>query len=173
MIPLAPSLEWYSGFLRGESRSCTKGMARCAIASGQLLSVPIEGGAGTLRAGSDPPLSQHGRWQEVHLGAWRACYGRMPWFQFLFPGMEAIYRDCSHASFSAFTIPLFELAQKWIGDENVILQARKLREENPDRFRALASEFGKNIDPRLSIFDALFRLGRDTIWVLLHEDLGI
>lgn len=170
MIPFAPTLACYASELKGTGGFRTLGakdMARCVIAGGQRLTVPVEGGARSLGRSHNPVISQHGRWQEVHLGAWRAVYGRMPWFPHLFPEMERIYREDTHGCIECFTLRLHELAMKWIGDGEIRRQAAVFRQENPERFRAIAYELAKNIDPGLSIFDTLFRLGRDTLFILI------
>lgn len=170
MIPFASSVRTYMEQIRhgdGFASVRPKEMARCRIAGGQRLTVPVEGGARSLGRNSDPEISQHGRWQEVHLGAWRAAYGRSPWFAHLFPEMEALYRNNTHATLSDFTDGLNAIAMKWIGDEALQDEARRFREAHPERFRAISEEMRKNIDPELSIFDALFRLGNDTLFILI------
>ena len=107
VIPFAPSTAWVREYLRltasgtdnteaARLASASTGIsgkqyARCAISTG-TLTVPVAGGAGTLkRRGADPVLSEHGKWRREHLGAWSAAYGRCAYHTHLMPEIETVY----------------------------------------------------------------------------------
>ena len=173
MIPFAPSAAFYrfspGAFSVPAPVVQGKGVCRTLIAGGRMLSVPVEGGASALkrRGVEDVAISQHGRWQEVHLGALRAAYGRTPYFAHLFPQIEKIYEERSKGSLSRFNEALHRLALRWLGMEEG--DDGRLREwflSNPERAREIAEEMRSNINMEYSIFDAIFRLGKETLFGL-------
>lgn len=140
-------------------------MVRCRLDNGILLSVPLVGGASVskrLRAGSDATdlrLSDHGKWRREHLGAFSAIYGRTPYFIHLFPGLERIYHDSeSDDSFLAFAEALRKLTESWISDYPVI-ERESVRNE---AVRLRRMELKTKVNTDLSIFDAIFRFGKET-----------
>lgn len=180
MIPFAPSAaayaRWMEDLSAGLPGSATpfpavkgKRAARTLAANGRLLSVPVEGGASLLKRGTPDPalrLSQHGRWQDVHLGAWQALYGRTPYFPHLFPEMERIYREHSFGTLAEFCESLHLIVCRWLGLPEFAAQMRRAREADPDRTRELLRQYAGKTDPELSIFDTLFRYGKESVFVL-------
>lgn len=181
MIPFAASAAEYSRFVAGYSFSPEgKDLARTRIlsASGSevLLSVPVTGGSHALKSRSraDVMISQHGRWQDVHLGAWRAAYGRTPFFSHLFPEMEMIYAEKSHGVLAAFNEAMHRLALKWLGLPASADAVRKALESNPERFKSVIGEYRCNLTPEISVFDLIFRYGKEAIFPLfaiIEEDI--
>ncbi|MBD5208214.1 MAG: WbqC family protein [Bacteroidales bacterium] len=174
MIPFIASTSAYRfstpGVFPGLERIGGKERVRSRIAGGERLSVPVAGGASALKRGGDLQISQHGRWQDVHLGALRAVYGRTPWFIHLFPEIERIYNCFSEGRMADFTGELHKLVLHWIGDEATLNAAMEMHCNQPERFEAIASELSKGIDPELSVLDALFRLGPDVIFLLINTE---
>ena len=174
MIPFVASTASYRfstpGEFPGLERIGGKERVRSRIAGGALLSVPVAGGASALKHGGNLRISQHGRWQDVHLGALRAAYGRTPWFIQLYPEIDRIYSDCSEGNMADFTAALHSVVLRWIGNEATLRAAREMHRNENSRFEAIASELSKGIDPDLSILDALFRLGPDVIFLLLSSE---
>lgn len=173
MIPFAASAAEYSRFVAGSSFSTEgKNLARTRILSASgcevLLSVPVTGGSHALkgRRRTDVMISQHGRWQDVHLGAWRAAYGRIPFFTHLFPEMERIYAEKSHGSLAEFNEAMHRLAVKWLGLPVSADAVRSALESNPERFKSVIGEYKRNLTPEISIFDAIFRYGKEAIFPL-------
>ncbi|MDE7414144.1 MAG: WbqC family protein [Muribaculaceae bacterium] len=181
MIPFAASTERYSEWIRlllrdGAETSFPdlkgKENVRTIIAGSRMLSVPVEGGSSILKKKNIDPgsivISSHGRWQEVHLGALKAAYGRTPYFPHIFPEIENIYMNHSGATFEEFTGAIHNMIIKGIGlNEDSLAELKRIIDHNPDHIRRLNEERMKIIDRNLSILDALFRLGKETIFVLI------
>lgn len=140
-------------------------MVRCCLDGGIMLSVPLVGGASVtkrLRADSDASglrLSDHGKWRREHLGAFSAIYGRTPYFIHLFPQLEQVYHDSEYDdSFLRFAEALFRVTESWIPDYPVI-EAESARNE---AIRQRRLELKTKVNTDLSIFDAIFRFGKET-----------
>ncbi len=129
-----------------------KEMARIEL-DGQRLTIPVEGGANALkRRGANPLLSNHGKWRREHLGAWQAIYGRTPWYPNIIEAIENVYAksESEPMHLCEFNHNLLLVALEWV-DLSAI--------EIPERLQPAADEIATLINPELSIFDALFRLG--------------
>lgn len=168
VIPFAASAEWYAARFRGDENLTAahdpKSLRRTLIDSPEgpvWLSVPIAKGPG-LR------ISDHGNWPHVHLGAINARYGRYPYFTFLFDQLRDAYADIP-GTLPEFNTRIDDIITSWI-DREAIISARQLLSSDP---RAAASlrrsclELKTNLNTRLSILDAIFRLGKNTTLLLL------
>lgn len=182
VIPFLPSAGWMRRYLaeimRGSVRpdAAQRASHACALAGKDLnrallaasggnsatrvLSVPLEGGGHALkRRGANPRLSEHGKWRREHLGAFLAAYGRSPFYLHLLPEIEAVYAASEGLTIGEFNDSLLNVALRWIDlsligpTENALL----------DR---VAVDYRPLVDDRLSIFDAIFRLGRYTGFAL-------
>ena len=187
VIPFAPSAEWYASYLRAVASglSADDAAVRACIAAGVVgkafsrtlitgpqgpvrLTVPVDGGAGVLKrmGGGDgmllpsPLLSDHGKWRREHLGAWNAAYGRTPYFPHLFPELESVYNSSEGESLAGFSLRLHRVAMRWRGSPFI-------DDENRVRLRGVMMEYETKVNSSVSIFDALFRLGRNTLFALL------
>ncbi|MDE6717501.1 MAG: WbqC family protein [Muribaculaceae bacterium] len=179
MTPFAASIKRYSDWLRSllEEGAETpfppasgKEVARARIEGGLMLTVPIEGGASRLKRTpvTDLPVSAHGRWQEVHLGALKAAYGRAPYFAYLFPEIEKAYREKSGETLKEFNDAIHTIVLRWLSlNPGGIRAIREAVKRDPDRIRTLGRERKKGIDPDYSILHLLFRLGKESLFVLL------
>lgn len=117
------------------------------------------GGASVLkRRGADPVLSEHGKWRREHLGAWNAAYGRTPFFPYLMPQIEEVYRRSEGMTLGEFTAALLDVAVSWIEPE--VLRA------DGEMIQAVRTETDVKVDRSLSIFDAIFRLGKESAFAL-------
>lgn len=173
MIPFAASARFYGLFLadRTESEYRVRGRDRARTlimtpdGAERLLSVPVAGGSAALKhAASDPPLSSHGKWRAEHLGAWNAAYGRSPYFIHLFPEIENIYRSIPDGQpLSAFNLAFHRLAMRWL--------ECGLPATLPPHADNRAKEVARLINPGLSIFDAIFRFGKETAMALRASDI--
>lgn len=177
MIPFAPPASFYrfcpGNFSIPSPEGMGKALARTLIAGDVMLSVPVEGGASRLkhRGVRDVEISQHGRWQDVHLGALRAAYGRTPYFAHLFPQIERVYEERSHGPLCGFNTVLHELALSWLDlDSRAGDDLMRMFLTNRLRAMQIAEEVKRNINMDYSIFDALFRLGRETLFGLALTD---
>ena len=178
VTPFAPSADWWRRYLRlrmeglespeaaaGASAAAgTKGKdyARSQIAGGVRIGVPVEGGASVLKRGSNPRLSEHGKWRREHLGAWQAAYGRTPYYEHLMPLLERIYAESEREELTLeeFNRRLLRLAESWIAGDGAIASIENERERLQERI----SETVRKVNGENSIFDAIFRLGKETVF---------
>lgn len=130
-----------------------KQFAHCRISTG-VLTVPVEGGGNTLkRRDANPVLSEHGKWRREHLGAWSAAYGRTPYYVHLMPEIESVYMHSEGLRLEEFTSRLLDVALSWLDIEAI---GKPLPE-------GVREEVRRHLRAELSIFDALFRLGKETV----------
>lgn len=136
-----------------------KAYAHCRIKTGELR-VPVSGGAGALkRRGASPQLSEHGKWRREHTGAWNAAYGRTPYYEHLMPQLEAVYATSEGESLESFNSRMLETALRWLDQESVAAARAPEMEGKRNEIKAKADE-------SLSIFDLLFRLGKEGVFAL-------
>ncbi len=177
-IPFAPDLSLTRKILTGARVFAGKGLARTVIArtiieGGRVLSVPIVGGSGILKRQDinlDKVLiSNHGRWRQEHLGAMNAVYGKTPYFPYIFPVIENIYHKKSNGSLGEFNRELFDFVCRFL-DVNIIRRAMvDMKSRNPYRFEQMKREFETKVNLNYSIFDTLFRLGKNTVFVIFDD----
>lgn len=175
VTPFCPSTEWVRIFAaateRGESpgrasaianrETGTSGklFARCQLPTG-TLTVPVAGGAGVLKhRGADPILSEHGKWRREHLGAWQAAYGRTAYFIHLMPEIEEIYASAAGMRLEEFNRLLLDTALRW-------LDFKALAKGESGLLELIKREREKDTRADLSIFDLLFRLGREAVFAI-------
>lgn len=187
VVPYAASLHWYAVWLgermAGKSdseavsaanRFCGirgKAFARAAIgghASPMLLNVAVEGGSSALkRMGAErrATISLHGRWPHVHLGALDAHYGRAPYYQHVMPGLREILESVAAADCLAeFNL----LIHRWL---STFLCTEALSDGEGGGLPGEAvfvrgAEIIRDLDPELSVIDALMRHGPETTLAL-------
>lgn len=164
-VPFAPSTGVFVRMLAGETRLSESALRRTLIKGERLLSVPVEGGKRALTL-EDPRLSDHGRWREVHLGAWNATYGKTPYFSHLFPQMEAVYRNEALATLGEFNSALLGVIMDWLEPGLLLPELERMKSLHPARFEEVEKDFETKVNYNYSIFDALFRLGKDTVFAL-------
>ncbi len=160
VTPFSLTPDWVGAWLRGATPPAVEGkaLAHCRLSTGRLT-VPVEGGASVLkRRGADPVLSEHGKWRREHLGAWNAAYGRTPFFPYLMPQIEEVYRRSEGMTLGEFTAALLDVAVSWIEPE--VLRA------DGEMIQAVRTETDVKVDRSLSIFDAIFRLGKESAFAL-------
>lgn len=171
--PYAAAAGWYAARL---ARACgrvgaqfavaPRDLARCRIVGPggeELLSVPVEGGARTLRRMPASPvrLSEHGAWRRRHRGALTAAYGRTPYFDHLAPRLEAVYSrpwEYLHELCGAIDATVCRTL-RWPEASAEIAAMLSPGKPVPQRWR----ETSEAIRPDLSILDALFHLGPEAI----------
>ncbi len=168
-VPFAPSGTLFAEMIKGRVKFPEKALRRTLIKENRLLSIPVEGGKNALFIEEEPLLSEHGRWREVHLGAWNAAYGKTPYFPYLFPQMESVYRNMDIRLLADFNGELVKVAWQWLEPEVLLPDLERLRIAHPLRFVELTKEFETKVNYNYSIFDALFRLGKDTVFALYNS----
>lgn len=146
---------------------------RCLLQGADTpLSVPVAGGRAYLkkeRSAHPLLISGHGDWRRIHLGAISAQYGRTPYFRHYFPEIESIILLYGNpdASLHLLNKSLHEAVCRMIFRTEDLHAVTEMREKRPDIFRAVATEISDKTDPSLSVVDALFRLGPDTIFSVI------
>ena len=155
--------EWGHWF-EGEGRE----RARIRILSAGrevVLTIPVEGGAKALkRRDSDPGISGHGKWRREHLGAFETAYSKTPYFIHLMPQIEQVYRLPDGTPLSLFRQALARVANSWLEIED----RREERGDGDNHALRYGEEVATKINLNLSIFDAIFRYGRDTALALMY-----
>lgn len=172
MIPFAPSLAAARVLLSDETYRPRQGkeLARTLIAGDRLLTVPVEGGASRLKRLSqnlsEIMISDHGAWRREHLGAWNAVYGKTPFFPYLYPLLEAAYANHSHGSLTEFNDALWMIVTDFLNLDETMPAIKNLADTNPDRLEEIRKELTTKVNLNYSIFDAIFRLGKNIIFLL-------
>lgn len=132
-----------------------------------MLSVPVEGGAGVLK-GCFPieeiKLSDHGNWRHVHLKALDAAYGKTPFFIHLMPMLEKVYAS-TFLSLADFNIAIHQALSSFLL-KNISERHLALLFQRKTVLNVRGNEICDNINPDLSIIDALMRLGPETLLAL-------
>lgn len=171
-IPFAPSAALLREIFADEAGTLSvppRSLARSMIVGDRILSVPVVGGATALKRHSahiaDLRISDHGRWRQEHLGAWQAAYGKTPYFNFLFPEIEKAYLTASHGSLRSFNTELLDIALGFIDIVGTRESIREMKRLNPSRLEEIISETEAKVNINYSIFDSLFRLGKNTVYL--------
>ena len=183
VIPAAASIGWYSRWLRHrlsglddreacDAASCDlktdpKSLRRYTLpdprtSGGSVtLSIPVRKGSGLL--------SDHGNWPHVHLGTLNALYGRKPYFPFLYDQLQSVLanvldKDGGEAtqSLAGLNLELHRTVTSWID-----LEAAAEALNAP--LAQVCREFATKVNFSTSILDAVFRFGKDTVFVLLND----
>lgn len=179
MPPFAASAGWYSRWLAarlegaGDTEAIRmacgypdfnpKSLRRTRVSDGaniSLLSVPVAKGPGMI-------LSGHGNWPHVHLGTINAIYGRSPYFPHLFDSLTSIYHNTPE------TLPelnrgIHDLVSKWIDTEAAAMAASDFEEDPNSVLLDYCADLETKVNYSVSILDAIFRFGKDTLFVLLN-----
>lgn len=188
ILPPAPSARWFSAFLShlgqgfsekeaismaNESLVSCKDFARISIldTSGNLhlLSMAVEGGGRQLRnpdAIESLQLSDHGDWRRIHLGAFEACLGSLPFYRHIEEDFKQVYSDKSVSSLRDFNAAIFNILKTFLL-ENVnpdFLATASANETLIDRGR----EISRGINPEISSLQAIAKYGRESLLGILN-----
>lgn len=174
-VPYLGSAGWYRRFCvaqcpRGSQTSLSapgplshKDCHRTMIAGaepGIMLTVPVAGGASALKR--LPPqrllISNHGRWQHVHLSAIATAYRRTPFFPHLYPEIENILLDTPE-SLDMLNRSLHRVITDFMQLSRFTTDYHALSDAAKATVDARARELLANLRPDLSVLDILFRLG--------------
>lgn len=179
MIPPPPYLAstlWMQGKVKPGSmktRDFTRTLIESNTPESMVLTVPVVGGASAVkRLGfAQLEISDHGNWTRIHLGAIDAAYGREPYFQHLFPEIEDIIAGFPQ-HLAELNVLLLGKMLDFIGYADNLEEIRKLRTANPGRCASITGRLESKIDPRHSFLEPLFRLGPDSIFLLMESRLS-
>ena len=111
-------------------------------------------------------ISDHGAWRREHLGAWNAVYGKTPFFPYLFPHLEEAYANHSHGSLAEFNEALWGIIKDFLNPDETLPAIREMAAANPERLKAIRNELATKVNLNYSIFDAIFRLGKNAVFLL-------
>ncbi len=165
VLPWAASTAWYATYFEAIRNGFAamppfdkRDMARTLIGAGpelRVLTIPLEGGSAVLKRDNPYPfLSGHGKWRREHIGAWTAAYGKTPYFQHLMPEIERIYEKHGDGSpLEEFNRDFHRLAVRWL--EPAASAAL------PEGAEGLCRELSTKVNGAVSIFEALFRFGKE------------
>lgn len=172
---LTPTEAWRRNSYPGTT---LRPMARTLVAGahGQpplTLSIPILGGASTIKRGQPSRwrLSAHGRWPDVHFGALETAYSSTPYFIHCADRLRALYDEVNEGDdFAEFTSGIFAVLNDFLDLESIIKDLRELHapgnEAELERLKALKNEKCREINADLSIFDVIFRKGKESVfWI--------
>lgn len=147
-----------------------KEMARIPLKGGRVLSIPVEGGGAQLKHRSANPfaitLSNHGKWRQEHLATFAALYGKTPFFPHLYPRIEEVYRNSEGISLGEFRERLNGIATDFLEYDSIRDSLDCMQRLHPGRFEMIQQEIAEKVDPSLSIFDAIFRLGKTAVFAI-------
>lgn len=172
--PYLPSLAWCRGMEETDTAHYGRSLTRTLIASnspeGLVLTVPIAGGSATVKR-DDPHsfmISSHGDWTRIHLGAFEAAYGREPYFPHFFPGIAEII-EAYPPKLEDLNRRLITTMLRLAGYDREKGGLLSLRDENPERFRAIGDRLMAGVNPRHSMIEALFRYGKEILFLISRD----
>lgn len=149
---------------KGFARSVIRGANKDIYASLPVitLTIPVAGGSSVLkRRNADPLLSEHGKWRREHLGALSASYGRTPFYDHLMPEIEAVYVRSEGMTLEEFNSRMLNVALGWL-EITAVMRDR-------ERLSSVISCISARVERDISIFDSIFRLGRETSFAVAAE----
>lgn len=177
-IPYAAAAEWYAALCAdmlgaGEAPAPVRHPNRTFIrpagknSAVMQLTVPLAHSRAYRHADAmAAEISEHGNWRHTHAEALRASYGRSPfWEHYSSPLLDIYSRQFS--CLRQFNMAIHEFVCRSIGLPASIEELRRQAAAKPELFAAVCAEAKRGSDFGLSILDALFRLGPDTIFLLL------
>lgn len=160
------SREWMRFAVKNSTGSCSN--------TPEILSIPVEGGAGALKNRHPdtwtiaPRALQDSRKAALTLST---LYGPLPYYHLLEPEINlsvllslSLSGSCRDVCLSAF-----RAVNRILGLDNpeetaFLIESIRTRHR---QIYELSLHFSRNFDPELSILDAVFRMGRQTIFALL------
>lgn len=171
MTPYFPSLHHFFTLIAGGSIPSGNETRRAIISSNagtRLLSIPIHGGASRLKAPRQEDnaeviqVSEHGRWRHAHLQAITSEYGRLPYFEHLYPLLEEAL-DSSITSLNDINTGIFRAMQR-IGCPQGIIPVPQHAEK--EAVQALEAQFhALYLNKAISALPAIMLLGPRTTFL--------
>ncbi len=180
-MPYPASVNLYADWLAAEG-NCdfpANDLNRCQIAGPgglQLLTIPIEGGGKSLahKEFSEIRISEHGNWRLNHWRAIFSAYGKAPFFEHYAHLFEPLYAqqwtllaDFNYALHNAIcNIIDFNAAFSLLNKNLSNPTALKIIDNFSSYTQVRDDKFG--FLPSLSILDAIFNIGRESIFHIAH-----
>lgn len=185
MLPLFPPVIWWRHYVRRrleglpepeavsraneESVLAPRGWMRLEVAGGATLSLPVAGGASMLKnhpAGEWRFAPQAPRQWRRHKATLATAYGKAPFFLPVMDLLSSLDKqfdsDCA-----VFNMQAFRAVGAFLNLEELLPAFGSLFADDRQRLEAVAREWSAAVEPRLSVVDALMRLGPDTFFALL------
>lgn len=171
--PYLASTAWLQGKIPPESlktRDYTRTLIESNSLEGMTLTVPIIGGSSAAKRlrPKELEISGHGDWTRIHLGAIEAAYGKEPYFQHLFPEIADIIEHYPQ-QLATFNVLLMDKMMAFLGYPESKEEVGRLKDSNPKRCSDIASRLESKINPLHSFIEPLFRLGPDSIFLLMEQ----
>lgn len=171
IVPYLPSTEWIvNGMVTAgtPAREATRTRIASNTPGGQLLTIPVRGGSSSLKRipGEGLITSEHGDWRRVHIAALDAAYGREPFFQHLFPFVEAVISSCE-TRIETINGDILKALLDFMDYDEAMGEIRRMRASNPERCSNIKKRLAKKIALNNSFFEPLVRFGRDTAFIIL------
>lgn len=151
------------------------------------LSIPLSKGKNNKMPISDVKIAYYDNWVDVHLQTIRSAYGKSPYFDFYYEGVEKIFRkkydflfdlnlDCMKFVFNKIKLhQLISTSQLYQISYDNLVDARSQKWEfdgwQTSYSQVWEEKFG--FIPNLSILDLLFCLGPESIYYLKKYDSTI
>lgn len=141
-------------------------LTRCRIIdnSGKplTLSVPMSHACPT-------EISNHGRWQNMHLNALRTIYSRTPYFAHLMPLLLPLYQIELPAQANYFFSRGEEIICRMLNLPQICSDLNRMALSRSNLYNTLRSQWHERLNADMWIGDALFRYGPETIWGLIPD----
>ncbi len=174
--PYLASTTWLQGNISSlslKARDYTRTLIESNHPEGIVLTVPIVGGSSAAKRlkPENLEISDHGDWTRIHLGALEAAYGKEPYFVHLFPELAPVIENYPQ-HLATLNVLLMEKMMDFLGYRDAIEEIRKLRDKNPERYGNIAKRLESKINPAHSFLEPLFRLGPDSIFLLMEGRLS-
>lgn len=187
--PLSPKYSWWADFVRSvreggslndavihanSKLTSLKEFGRFSLQpqgnAPLVLSLAVEGGGRQLRSAekiNDLKLSEHGDWRKIHLGALEAALGRQPFYRYLEPRINKVYRNTGINILKDFNTAIFKEIYSFLLEG---ITADKLREFSESRVLAeRGKEIAEEINKDVSVVQALSCYGKETLIALMAE----
>lgn len=140
-------------------------LTRTTLTDNHLLSIPINGGARTLRHNLSEQqlhalsISMHANWPSTHAKTIATLYHRYPYFDHYFPAMLQTYSNARQdMPLLSFTNRILNAVTPMMSREN-LASFYRLQKENPTLYTQLRHQYSPLAPPDLSIIHAIFNLG--------------
>ena len=174
--PYLASTAWLQGKVSSSSlktRDYTRTLIESNNPEGMILTVPIVGGSSAAKRlkPENLEISDHGDWTRIHLGAIEAAYGKEPYFVHIFPELASVIVNYPQ-HLALLNVLLMGKMMDFLGYRDTIEEIKKLRDKNPVRYENIAKRLESKINPAHSFLEPLFRLGPDSIFLLMEGRLS-
>lgn len=145
-----------------------KNLTRCRIIdnSGNTLTLSVP-----MSHSATAELSNHGRWQNMHLNALRTIYGRAPYFAHIMPLLIPLYQLPLPTPATEFFTAGEKLFMQILNLPRICTDLNQMTRERSNLYNQLTAYWRPRLTDQSWIGDALFRFGPESIWGLLPVNI--